>query len=199
MKGTQKSLSLSLLNGHRGYILLKFLNSSNNISNSLCRVLLDNSEVKQCVMLTVHRVHNDALASSNVYVPSVNRGTVLLAPSSTRTVVQISGCVRNAFLISHGPTSLKVDLLASLILSSLLQVASLKGRGFSQAWHLGHRRVGRSGRGRPFFTNQQACDLYARSTHIACEFGFKGLDTLFYTLELDLSDDALIALFHSLF
>jgi hypothetical protein len=150
-------------------------------------------------MLIVHRVHNDALALNNIYIPSVNRGTVLLALSSMCIVVQISGYICNAFLVGHEPTSLKVDLLASLILSSLLQVASLEDRGFGQAWHLGHKRVGRSGRGRPFFANQQAYDLYMRSIHIACKFSFEGLDTLFYTSELNLSNNALIALFHGLF
>jgi hypothetical protein len=81
-------------------------------------------------MLIVYKVYDDALVLSNVYVPSVNRGTVLLALSSTCIVVQISDYIRNAFLINHRPTSLKVDLPASLILGSLLQVASLEGRRF---------------------------------------------------------------------
>jgi hypothetical protein len=82
-------------------------------------------------MLVVYRVHNNTLALSNIYVLSVNRGTVLLALSSIHIVIQISGYICNTFLVSYKPTSLKVDLLASLILSSLLQVMSLEGKGFS--------------------------------------------------------------------
>jgi hypothetical protein len=92
-----------------------------------------------------------------------------------------------------------MDLPSGLIFGSVLQVTSLEGRGFGQTWHLGHRRVRRSGRGRPFLADRQACDLHARSTRIAYEFSFKGLDALFHTSELDLSDDTLITLFHGLF
>jgi hypothetical protein len=89
-------------------------------------------------MLVVHRVHDNAMASKDIFILYVDSGTIFLASCGLSVILKISGYIGYALFIRHGPVSLKIDLSASFIIRYILKVSFFKGKGLYKMRHLCH-------------------------------------------------------------
>jgi hypothetical protein len=79
IEGGEKDPSLGFFYGHKRDILFELFNSCDDIADGLLLALFESAQAKDSVMLSINRIDDDALAPSDVFVPRVNSGTVLLA------------------------------------------------------------------------------------------------------------------------
>jgi hypothetical protein len=138
VKGVQKGPRLSLLYHHKRNVLFKLFNSYHNVSYSLRLALFHASKMKQCVMLVIHRVHNDAMTSGDIFIPCVNSGMIFLALCDLSAILKISGYMSYILFIRHDPTSLEIDLLVDFIVYCIFKVSFFKDRGLYKMRHLCH-------------------------------------------------------------
>jgi hypothetical protein len=94
--------------------------------------------MKQCAILMIHRVHNDAMILEDIFILCVNNETIFLALCDLSAILKISGYIDYTLFIRHDPISLKIDLLASFIIHYILKVSFFKDRGLYKMRHLYH-------------------------------------------------------------
>jgi hypothetical protein len=87
-------------------------------------------------MLTIHRVHDDAIALRDIFILCINSGTIFLALCDLSAILKISGYISYALFIRHDSISLEIDLSVGFIIHYILKVSFFKDRGLYKMRHL---------------------------------------------------------------
>jgi hypothetical protein len=138
VKGIQKGPHLSLLHHYKRNVLFKLFNSYYNISYSLGLALFYALKVKQCAILVVHRVHDNAITLGDIFILCVNSGMIFLALCDLSAILKISDYIDYVLFIRHDPASLKIDLLADFIVHYILKVSFFKDKRLYKIRYLCH-------------------------------------------------------------
>jgi nucleoside permease NupC len=89
-------------------------------------MLFHTLKAKQCAILVIHRVHDDTLALKDVFISSIDNGTIFLASCGSSAIIKISCYVCYMFLIEHCLAGLKMDLPAGFIVGCVLEIPSFE-------------------------------------------------------------------------
>jgi hypothetical protein len=87
IEGGEKDPSLGFFYSHKRDILFELFDSCDNVADSLLLALFKSAQAKDNVMLSINRIDDDASALSDVFVPRVNSGTVLLALCGSGAII----------------------------------------------------------------------------------------------------------------
>jgi hypothetical protein len=83
----EKDPSLSFFHDHKRDVLFELFDSCDDVADGLLLALFESAQAKDSVILSIDRIDDDASALSDVFVPRVNSGTVLLALCGSGAII----------------------------------------------------------------------------------------------------------------
>jgi hypothetical protein len=87
IEGGEKDPSLSFFHDHKRDVLFKLFNSCDDVADGLLLALFKSAQTKDSVILLINRINDDTSALSDIFVPRVNSGTVLLALCGSGAII----------------------------------------------------------------------------------------------------------------